>query len=136
MPTKHITGIGKAKLLLVYCIATNQTVDVGKIIACQIKYFQPGKNASIIFPSLITQLCLQRKKFQKIPDSELLTCPPDFGLKQIQQIKGTHYFNSLEMFINSVPVESMVPEEPQVQVDPTEKRAARMQALPQRMFLY
>ena len=50
MPTKHLTGIGKAMLLLVYCIATNQTVDVGRTIARQIKYFQPGKNASIIFP--------------------------------------------------------------------------------------
>ena len=114
MPTEHTTGIGKAMILLIYCIATCQTVDVGKVIARQIKYFQPGKKASIIFPSLITQLCSQKKRFQKIPDSELLTCPKDITLNQIQQIKGTHYYHSLEHFMKNVPVGSVVPEEEQL----------------------
>ena len=32
MPNKHIIGISKVMLLLIYCIATRLTVDVGQVI--------------------------------------------------------------------------------------------------------
>ena len=101
-------------LLLIYCIATRQTVDIGQVIVHQIKYFQLGKNASIIFPSLITQLCMKRRKFPKVADNELLMCPTNLTLTHLQQLKRVHYYTSLETFMNNEPVGSAVAEEERV----------------------
>ena len=60
MPTKHTTTVSHERLILLYAIFKGLPIDVGKIIEREIREYakKKQKTATLVFPSLITSICL------------------------------------------------------------------------------
>nr|XP_043636443.1 uncharacterized protein LOC122607520 [Erigeron canadensis] len=78
LPTPYDTAISKDRAILLYCIMLGKPINVGKVIAKQIRKCASLKSGDLWFPSLITRLCRQHyvrpsgcEAFQQ-PDPPLL----------------------------------------------------------------
>ncbi|MFQ6658777.1 hypothetical protein Gotur_027897 [Gossypium turneri] len=61
MPISHSSTISKERMLLLYAILTEKSINVGKIILKKIHNCAKKKAESTYFPSLITSLCLKAR---------------------------------------------------------------------------
>ncbi|TYH88163.1 hypothetical protein ES332_D01G168900v1 [Gossypium tomentosum] len=59
MPISHSYTISMERMLLLYAILTEKSINVGKIILKEIHNCAKKKAGSVYFPSLITSLCLK-----------------------------------------------------------------------------
>ncbi|MFQ6656258.1 hypothetical protein Gotur_026451 [Gossypium turneri] len=59
MPISHSSTISMERMLLLYAILTEKSINVGKIILKEIHDCAKKKAVSAYFPSLITSLCLK-----------------------------------------------------------------------------
>lgn len=59
MPTVHITIVGKERLLLLNSIMKGRKINVGQVIRKEVHKCAQKSSGSLIFPNLITALCLQ-----------------------------------------------------------------------------
>ncbi|MFQ6654406.1 hypothetical protein Gotur_025406, partial [Gossypium turneri] len=59
MPISHNSTILMERMLLLYAILTDKSINVGKIILKEIHDYAKKKTGSAYFPSLITSLCLR-----------------------------------------------------------------------------
>ena len=59
LPTTHDTTLLADRILLVYAIIMNLSIDVGKIVADEIVKCASKKVGRLFFPPLITMLCLE-----------------------------------------------------------------------------
>ncbi|MFQ6624175.1 hypothetical protein Gotur_003784, partial [Gossypium turneri] len=59
MPISHSCTISVERMLLLYAILTEKSINVGKIILKEIHDYAKKKAGSAYFPSLITSLCLR-----------------------------------------------------------------------------
>ncbi|PON57987.1 hypothetical protein TorRG33x02_292470 [Trema orientale] len=59
IPTRHVTEVTTDRVELFFCILTERTIDVGKVIKSSILHTIRGKTTlSLTHPSLIMGLCL------------------------------------------------------------------------------
>ena len=60
MPTTHTTTVSQERLVLLYVIVRGLPIDVGSIIAKEIREYavKTHRTAALLFPSLITSLCV------------------------------------------------------------------------------
>ncbi|MFQ6655127.1 hypothetical protein Gotur_025821 [Gossypium turneri] len=61
MPISHSSTISMERMLLLYAILTEKSINVGKIILKEIHDCAKNKAGSAYFPSLITSLCLRAR---------------------------------------------------------------------------
>ncbi|MFQ6667292.1 hypothetical protein Gotur_033364 [Gossypium turneri] len=61
MPISHSSTISMERMLLLYAILTEKSINVGKIILEEIHDCSKKKAGSAYFPSLITSLCLKAR---------------------------------------------------------------------------
>ncbi|KAK5825406.1 hypothetical protein PVK06_020236 [Gossypium arboreum] len=61
MPISHSSTISMERMLLLYAILTEKSINVGKIILKEIYDCAKKKTGSAYFPSLITSLCLRAR---------------------------------------------------------------------------
>ncbi|MFQ6643385.1 hypothetical protein Gotur_018389 [Gossypium turneri] len=61
MPTSHSFTISMERMLLLYAILIEKSINVGKIILKEIHDCAKKKAGSAYFPSLITSLCLKAR---------------------------------------------------------------------------
>ncbi|MFQ6640750.1 hypothetical protein Gotur_015268 [Gossypium turneri] len=61
MPISHSSTISMERMLLLYAILTEKSINVGKIILKEIHNCAKKKAGSAYFPSLITSLCLRSR---------------------------------------------------------------------------
>ncbi|MFQ6657922.1 hypothetical protein Gotur_027406, partial [Gossypium turneri] len=61
MPISHSSTISMERMLLLYAILTEKSINVGKIILKEIHDYAKKKVGSAYFPSLITSLCLRAR---------------------------------------------------------------------------
>ncbi|MFQ6666089.1 hypothetical protein Gotur_032584 [Gossypium turneri] len=61
MPISHSSTISMERMLLLYAILTEKSINVGKIILKEIHDCAKKKTGSAYFPSLITSLCLRAR---------------------------------------------------------------------------
>ncbi|MFQ6665344.1 hypothetical protein Gotur_032111, partial [Gossypium turneri] len=61
MPISHSSTISMERMLLLYGILTEKSINVGKIILKEIHDCAKKKAGSAYFPSLITSLCLRAR---------------------------------------------------------------------------
>ncbi|MFQ6648171.1 hypothetical protein Gotur_021200 [Gossypium turneri] len=61
MPISHSSTISMERMLLLYAILTEKSINVGKIILKEILDCAKKKVGSVYFPSLITSLCLRAR---------------------------------------------------------------------------
>ncbi|MFQ6641640.1 hypothetical protein Gotur_015866 [Gossypium turneri] len=61
MPISHSSTISMERMLLLYAILTEKSINVGKIIFKEIHDCAKKKAGSAYFPSLITSLCLKAR---------------------------------------------------------------------------
>ncbi|MFQ6663377.1 hypothetical protein Gotur_030928, partial [Gossypium turneri] len=59
MPISHSSTISMERMLLLYAILTENSINVGKLIFKEIQDCAKKKAGSVYFPSLITSLCLK-----------------------------------------------------------------------------
>ena len=59
MPFTHVQTISRDRMLLLFSILNEKSINVGNIIVEEIRYCAPRNSGSLFFPSLITQLCLK-----------------------------------------------------------------------------
>ncbi|MFQ6631239.1 hypothetical protein Gotur_008819, partial [Gossypium turneri] len=59
MPISHSSTISMKRMLLLYAISIEKSINVGKIILKEIHNYAKKKAGSAYFPSLITSLCLR-----------------------------------------------------------------------------
>ncbi|MFQ6630962.1 hypothetical protein Gotur_008417, partial [Gossypium turneri] len=59
MPISHSSTISMERMLLLYAILTEKSINVGKIILKEIHDCAKNKAGNAYFPSLITSLCLR-----------------------------------------------------------------------------
>ena len=58
MPVRHFSDVNKDRAVLLYCLMTGKSLDVGKFISSQIVQCYKHQSMSLFFPSLITALCV------------------------------------------------------------------------------
>ena len=58
MPVRHLSDVTKERAVLIYCLATGRSVDVGHFMSAQIEHCYKQQSMSLFFPSLITALCV------------------------------------------------------------------------------
>ncbi|MFQ6669649.1 hypothetical protein Gotur_034812, partial [Gossypium turneri] len=61
MPISHSSNISMERMLLLYTILTEKSINVGKIILKEIHDCAKKKAGSAYFPSLMTSLCLRAR---------------------------------------------------------------------------
>ncbi|MFQ6642533.1 hypothetical protein Gotur_017512 [Gossypium turneri] len=61
MPISHSSTISMERMLLLYAILIEKSINVGKIILKEIYDYAKKKVGSAYFPSLITSLCLRAR---------------------------------------------------------------------------
>ncbi|MFQ6658159.1 hypothetical protein Gotur_027545 [Gossypium turneri] len=74
MPISHSSTISMERILLLYAILTEKSINVGKIILKEIHDYDKKKVGSAYFPSLITSLCL-RARVKTQENSKGAVCP-------------------------------------------------------------
>lgn len=58
MPTVHTTTVRKERLLLLHSIMKGRKINVGQVIQDEVHNCAQKNSSSLIFPNLITALCL------------------------------------------------------------------------------
>ena len=60
MPTTHTTTVSQERLVLLYVIVRGLPIDVGSIIAKEIRdcATKTHRTAALLFPSLVTSICI------------------------------------------------------------------------------
>lgn len=58
MPVRHMSDVTKERAVLIYCIVTGRSVDVGHFISAQIENCYKQQSMSLFFPSVVTALCV------------------------------------------------------------------------------
>ena len=58
MPVRHFSDVNKDRAILLYCLMTGKSLDVGKFISSHIVQCYKHQSMSLFFPSLITALCV------------------------------------------------------------------------------
>ena len=57
MPSAHLSDVAQDRAILIYCILSGKTIDVGSILHAFILHNVKGVSVGLYFPSLITALC-------------------------------------------------------------------------------
>ena len=55
---RHFSDINKDKAILLYCLVTGKSLDVGRFISSHIVQCYKHQSMSLFYPSLITTLCV------------------------------------------------------------------------------
>ena len=73
MPTTHTTTVSQERLVLLYVIVQGLPLDVGAIIQREIREcaMKQHKTITLLFPSLITSLCLVSRVWATIQDEHI-----------------------------------------------------------------
>ena len=58
MPTTHTTHLSFARALLIYCLLTGKSINLGRILEEQIKERSQKRAGDVFFPCLVSQLCM------------------------------------------------------------------------------
>ena len=58
MPIQHFSDITKDKAIILYCLVTGKSLDVGRFISSHIVQCYKHQSMSLFYPSLITALCV------------------------------------------------------------------------------
>ena len=114
MPVRHFSDINKDRAILLYCLMTGKSLDVGRFISSHIVQCYKHQSMSLFFPSLITALCVAAG-VQYGPNEESLA--PMAALTD-QRIYGMKEGNRLD---------------PAFQVPPIQSRASRPLTMAERL---
>lgn len=59
IPKTHTTIVSQYRLLLLYAIMKGLTIDIGKVIEQEVRYYatKKQKSTALLFPSLTTRIC-------------------------------------------------------------------------------
>ena len=58
MPVRHFSDINKDMAILLYCLVTGKSLDVGRFMLSHIVQYYKHQSMSLFYPSLITALCV------------------------------------------------------------------------------
>ena len=58
MPVRHFGDINKDRAIILYCLMTGKSLDVGRFISSHIVQCYKHQSMSLFYPSLITALCV------------------------------------------------------------------------------
>ncbi|MFQ6653997.1 hypothetical protein Gotur_025136, partial [Gossypium turneri] len=96
MPTSHSSTISMERMLLLFTILTEKSINLGKIILKEIHNCAKKKAGSGYFPSLITSLCLKaRVKTQaNLKGRYVQGCITNYGLERL--VERVHELNQGE----------------------------------------
>ncbi len=91
MPVRHFSDITKEKAVLLYCLVTGKSLDVGKFMSSHIVQCYKHQTMSLFYPSLITALCVAAGVQFGAEDESLapmaaLTDNKIYGMKSVDRI--------------------------------------------------
>ncbi|MFQ6665615.1 hypothetical protein Gotur_032294, partial [Gossypium turneri] len=96
MPISHSSTISMERMLLLYAILTEKSINVGKIILKEIHDCAKKKAGIAYFPSLITSLCLKArvKTQENLKGRYVQGCITNYDLERL--VERVHELNQGE----------------------------------------
>ena len=108
MPVRHFSDINKDRAILLYCLMTGKSLDVGRFISSHIVQCYKHQSMSLFFPSLITALCVAAgvqygANEESLAPMATLTDNKVYGMKGVDRMNPTVQ-SSQRRFQSSKPI--------------------------------